>query len=120
MDDKDFIKKEYKNLSTFEKIMTWAIPIGTLVILVVATLFLFVFKQPCEGLDKEFVYCHVHPATGWGVLGLILFYAGGLYISGIIPYALIWFFGVQDDSSGLAIGRWIAFIFMLCFFLIYV
>lgn len=120
MNNKDFIKKEYKHLSTFEKIMTWAIPIGVLLILIVATLFLFVFKQECAGLDKEFVYCYVHPATGWGILGLVLFYVGGLYISGIIPYALIWFFDVEDDATGLAVGKVVALIFMLCFFLIYV
>lgn len=120
MNDKDFIKKEYKQLSTFEKIMTWAIPAIAVVILVVVTLFLFVWKEDCTGIDKEFAYCYVHPATFWGILGLILFYSGGLYISGLIPYALIFFFNVEDDAEGLKIARIVAGIFMLSFFLIYV
>lgn len=120
MDDKNFIKKEYKNLSTFEKVMTWLIPSLAVICLVVATLYLFILKQECVGLDKEFAYCYVHPATLWGVLGLILFYFGGFYISGLIPYLLIFFFKVEDDAPGLAVGKTLAIICMLGFFLIYV
>lgn len=120
MDDKDFIKKEYKNLSPFWKIATWAFPILGIGILILATLFLFVWKQDCGPIDKEFVWCYVHPATFWGILGLVLFYSGGLYIIGVLPYALIWFFGVADDSDGLKTGYVVAATFLLGFFLIYV
>lgn len=120
MDDKDFIKKEYKNSNAFEKVMTWLVPIGGLAILLIVTFFLFVSKQDCTGVDKEFVYCYVHPATFWGIIGLILFYSGAFYITGFLPFLLIWLFKVEDDSDGLKVGYFVAFIFMLGFFLIYV
>jgi hypothetical protein len=117
--DQQFIKKEYKDLSVFEKVMHWLIPLLAILCLVLTTLFLFVWKQECGGIDKEFAYCYVHPASVIGIFGLILFYIGGLWVSSIIPYILIKL-GVPDDSLVLKVGRVLAFICMLGFFLIYI
>lgn len=57
--------------------------IGSAVIAVLFTLYGFVFKQPCNGIDVSSLYCALHPFSGWDVLGCILVYGGFLFITGL-------------------------------------
>lgn len=79
--------------SGLEKFAWFAIPIAVIAIAVIATLYLFVFKQDCSGLDKVYMYCRVHPMSGWDVLGLILFYFSCFWLSSL------WRFLVKDDDQ---------------------
>lgn len=119
MTSNSFEKREYKNLSTLEKVAQWAIPILVIIIGVIATLFLFVFKQPC-GIDKEFISCQLHPFTVWDFVGVVMFYFGVLFLSTIPQKLLILLAGMDDDQDTGTTMKWVAAICLLGFFLIYV
>lgn len=110
--DQEFIKKEYKHASTFEKILIWGVPIGSIIIGIVATLFLFVFKpdQPCHPIDPEGAWCAVHPFMWWDFIGVTLFYIALLWLSSIIPRFLIAMDWLEDDSNYFPLFNILAFL----------
>lgn len=113
--DQQFINKERKHLTPFEKTMRIIIPLLVIVIGVIATLFLFVFKpdQPCDPIDKVGAWCKVHPFTVWDLIGTILFYVGIGWMSSIIPSLLIKIGMIQDDSSYFGVSNFIALLVVL-------
>jgi hypothetical protein len=50
---------------------------------IVFTLFGFVIEQPCNGIDKDSLYCALHPISFINLIGVIMFYAGFVFISGV-------------------------------------
>ena len=68
-------------------------------ILLVFTLFAFVFKQECD-IDKVYLWCRVHPLKVLDVIGLILFYGGGAMLAGV-PKWLGFDMGSPTGSSSL-------------------
>jgi hypothetical protein len=78
-----------------EKKMTatsWLIGIATIAIAIVVTLFIFVFRQPCDGINNEYLSCKwTGGVIDW--IGLILFYNGCFWISGL--YGLF----IKDDDQ---------------------
>ena len=53
------------------------VKIGFVAIVLVFTLFAFVFPQPCDS-DAIYLWCRLHPLNGMDILGLLLFYVGTL------------------------------------------
>lgn len=69
-----------------------AIGLSTVAVAVVVTLFLFVFKQPCDGIDNIYLSCRWN-GNFWDWLGLILFYNGCFWISGLYGFL------IKDDDQ---------------------
>jgi len=42
----------------------------------------FFVPQVCD-IDKEFLYCHLHPMGGLAIVGLILFAASFIFVTGV-------------------------------------
>lgn len=93
-----------KGEALHETILRWAVHLGVIVIAIVVTLFAFVFKQPCD-IDKIYLYCRVHPTTGFDIAGIILFYAGCFGLSGLWMF----FTGDIDQSPGRTVA-WISLV----------
>lgn len=72
-----------KGEKKWERNIRWAIHIATIVVAVVATVYMFFIPQDCSGFVKEFLYCHVHPLKIIDIFGLVVFYAGCIGLSGI-------------------------------------
>src|SRR5688572_19092789 len=97
--DQEFNKKEYKHLSTFEKAITWIVPIGSIITGIIVMLFFFVIgpDEPCD-IDKASMYCRVHPLTLLDIIGLILFIWGVLWLGSLLPRFFIAMGWLSDDS----------------------
>jgi hypothetical protein len=52
------------------------------IIVLLFTLFGFVIKQDCD-IDAVYLWCRLHPMSLGDVLGLVLFYGGAFYLSGL-------------------------------------
>ncbi len=89
-----------KGEKKWERNVRWLIHIATIVVAVVVTVYLFFIPQVCEGFVKEFLYCHVHPVKLIDIVGLILFYAGCVGLSGIWMNVT----GDVDQNPGRAIA----------------
>lgn len=112
MTDQQFFQKEYLYLKPWEKVVTWLVPLITVFILCFATWFLFISKpdEPCDPIDKVGAWCRVHPTTWWDILGAILFYWGGLWISSLTPRFFIGIDIMSDDSDWFPILNILAFV----------
>lgn len=86
-------KKEWRNMSAGEKFGQIAVNVIVIAIAVIATLFLYAFPQDCTGLDKQYLYCYTHPGTIADAIGMVLFWFGCFWLSGI------WGYFVQDDGE---------------------
>jgi hypothetical protein len=86
-----YMTKEKKN--GLEKVLGVVVPVGAIAIAVIATLYLFVFKQDCSGIDQIYMYCRIHPMGFFDVIGLILFYSSCFWLSSL------WKFLVKDDDQ---------------------
>ena len=53
------------------------VKIGFVGIVILFTLFAFVFEQPCDS-DAIYLWCRVHPLSVVDIIGLLLFYVGTL------------------------------------------
>ena len=85
-----------KGEKKWERNFRWAIHIATLIVAVVVTIYLFFIPQDCSGVVKEFMYCQVHPLMFIDIVGLIVFYAGCVGLSGIWMNVT----GDVDESPG--------------------
>jgi hypothetical protein len=72
-----------KGEKKWEKNFRWVAHIATIVVAIVATIYMFFIPQNCDGFVKEFLYCHVHPLKLVDILGLVIFYTGCVGLSGI-------------------------------------
>jgi hypothetical protein len=90
-------KQEYQNLSLFEKIMTWFVPVAAIFAAVVATIFLWFIPQQCD-IDNVGAWCRVHPTSAVDVIGYIMFLIGDIWLSSIGPRLAI-YFGMDDDQD---------------------
>lgn len=51
-----------------------------LTIVVIAFTWVGLFSpQDCNGIDKIYFYCYLHPMSGIDIIGLVLFYVGYAY-----------------------------------------
>lgn len=93
--------KEKANRSSLEKVLAILVPVLSIITMVTATLFLFFIKpaEPCGAIDVVGAWCNIHPTKWWDVVGLILFYIGGLWLSAILPNILIKNEILEDDAS---------------------
>ena len=69
------------------------------IIMLVFTLFAFVIPQECD-IDKQYLWCRVHPLSFLDIIGMILFYAGGAMAAGV-PKWLGFELGSPTGSSSL-------------------
>lgn len=53
------------------------------IILFLFTYYGFFESQICHSIDKDSLFCRLHPFTGWDLLGCILFYTGALFLAGV-------------------------------------
>lgn len=61
--------------------------IVTVIVLLVAGFFTYFgfIHQPgeCNPIDKEFLYCHLHPMGALSIIGAVLFYSGAALLAGV-------------------------------------
>lgn len=98
--DREFEKKEWANASFLEKFLAIFVPIAGMIIWIVVSLMIFVFKgsDPCD-IDKVGLWCKTHPMTGWDVLGYVLFTIGEAWITTILSRIVIRLGWLEDDSD---------------------
>jgi hypothetical protein len=58
----------------------------------------FVIKQECD-IDAEYLWCRLHPFTIGDVIGVPLFVAGAVLISGLLPYMGINLYNPANSSQ---------------------
>lgn len=54
-----------------------------LLVVILFTYFGFFYPQECHPIDKEFLWCRLHPFTVVDLIGCILFYAGAAVLAGV-------------------------------------
>lgn len=89
-------------MSTKKKDDKGGLIIQTLVvgaIMAVFTAFAFFIPQECD-IDKIYLWCRVHPLTTLDLVGMVLFYAGGVMLAGV-PKWLGFDLGSPTGSSSL-------------------
>lgn len=98
--DREFEKKEWANASFLEKFLSIFVPIAGMIIWIVVSLMIFIFKgsHPCD-IDKVGLWCKTHPMTGWDVLGYVLFTIGIAFITSILPRLFIRLGWLEDDDD---------------------
>lgn len=85
-------KKEWQNKTTLEKGVQIFVNIAVIAIAFIATAFAYWIPQPCD-IDQQYLYCATHPGSNWDVVGMILFWFGAFWLSGI------WGYFVKDDDE---------------------
>jgi hypothetical protein len=98
-------KKEWRNLSAAEKAIQIFINAAPILIAIIATLYMYVFQQDCSGIDKPYLWCATHPGSSVDVLGMILFWFGCFWLSGVWGY-----FITDDDANYLKPLQFIAWV----------
>lgn len=78
------MRKVVKETTTAEK---WIPRILGGIILVVFTIMAFFVKQDCD-IDRIYLWCRLHPMSIGDIIGLIMFYGGGIVLTGILPVTL--------------------------------
>lgn len=69
-----------------------SIGLAVIAIAVIVSLYIFVWKQPCDGINNEFLSCLWKGSVGdW--IGLILFYNGCFWLSGLYGFL------IKDDDQ---------------------
>lgn len=86
-----------------ESLVTLGLAVAIVLVVTINGLFI---PQACHAIDKQYLYCNLHPASGWAVFGLILMWAGGLCVCGVTNVLGFRLMG-QENS----IGKW-PFIFL--------
>ena len=60
---------------------------GRIILAVIVTVFtIFLFIEPkggCHPIDQDALYCRMHPASIFQILGCLIFYAGAFVLSGL-------------------------------------
>ena len=88
------IKKFFKDLNG-ENVLKVVVPIGVVALLVLFYAYGFFVEQPCNGIDQDSLYCALHPFKVADFIGVALFTAAAVFVSGI--WSLIW--GELDTKS---------------------
>ena len=78
------MSKPFKERTNLEK---YAAPIGMSIFIVLFTLYGFFIKQPCD-IDRVYLWCRLHPFSLGDLIGCIIWYAGCVFISGVLPFRL--------------------------------
>lgn len=78
------MSKPFKETTNLEK---YFMPIFIGIVVIVFTVMGFFVKQPCD-IDRVYLWCRLHPMSIGDILGLIMFYGGCLFISGVLPVRL--------------------------------
>lgn len=85
-------KKEWANKTALEKTFQIFVNVGVILIALVATAFFYWIPQPCD-IDKQYMYCCTHPGSVADAVGMVLFWFGAFWLSGI------WAYFVADDDE---------------------
>lgn len=85
-------KKEWSNLRTIEKVGQIAVNVAAILVALITTLMLYAFPQKCD-IDKQYLWCYTHPGSIGDIVGMILFWFGCFWLSGI------WGYLVADDDA---------------------
>jgi len=67
-----------------EEIVSVLTKVIILSIVVCFTVFGFLVPQYCDPIDKEFLYCNLHPFKVIDLIGCIIFYGAATVISGLL------------------------------------
>jgi hypothetical protein len=89
-------KKEWRNMTAFEKVMQIFVNVAALAVALVVTIIAYWVPVDCNphDLDKGVnIYCLTHPGTVADVIGMVLLWFGCFWLSGI------WGYFVQDDDE---------------------
>lgn len=78
------------------------------VVVIVVLIFGFLVKQDCDTIDKQFLYCRLHPFTGFDLVGMIIFLAAALHVGNFLPEKLYF-----SESKGTTINVVAGFIGLL-------
>ena len=79
------------------------VKLGIIGIVIVFTLFAFVFEQPCGTYDRN-LWCYVHPFKLLDLVGCILFY-GGFVLMFVMDYLDTY----AESVGGASLWAWIYF-----------
>lgn len=58
----------------------------------------FYHPDPCD-IDGIYLWCRLHPFSGWDLIGCILFYAGVFVLSGLPAVANLELFNDENSSK---------------------
>lgn len=87
-------KKEWANMSTWEKFLQIFVNVGALAIVAFVMIVAYCFPVECQGLDAGVnIWCLVHPGSVADVIGWILLWFGAFWLSGV------WGYFVADDDE---------------------
>lgn len=64
----------------------------------------FLVEQSCD-IDKQYLYCRLHPMSFGDIIGLPLFFGGAILISGLLPFLRINLYNPANS----ALWNWISF-----------
>ena len=65
----------------------YVVPVIAGIVVILFTLFGFVIKQDCD-IDRVYLWCRLHPFSVADFIGCAGFYAGAVFISGVLPFKL--------------------------------
>lgn len=77
------------------------------VVVIVFLIFGFLVKADCD-VDKVFLYCRLHPFTGFDLVGMIIFLIAALHVGNFLPEKLYF-----SESKGTTINVVAGFIGLL-------
>jgi hypothetical protein len=87
-------KKEWANLSAWEKFIRIFVHCIGILIAAFVTYIAYGVPVECKGLDQGVnIWCLVHPGTVADIVGMILLWFGAFWLSGI------WGLFIQDDDE---------------------
>jgi len=78
------MSKAFKETTMLEK---YTVPVLMAIFVICFTLFGFFIKQDCD-IDRVFLWCRLHPFSLGDFIGCAMWYAGCVFISGILPIRL--------------------------------
>lgn len=88
-------KKEWQNMSIFEKFMQVFVNVMVLIITAILPIFAYLVPVECD-IDKLSPWCWVHPGTAiLDPIAWVLWCFGGFWLSGVWSYIP----GIDDDQD---------------------